>query len=110
MLATQPQKLSQNEFHLAAQEYEPGTDEFSEVYETAVRMYPADGWPTSMPPTPPAPRDRQSGRYLSWEDRQAVYARVRRLSAKDYDVHASARRKHSPKNRQHHIDDSTTTS
>ena len=42
VLATQPQKLSLNEFHLAAQEYEPGTDEFSEVYETAVRMYPAD--------------------------------------------------------------------
>lgn len=42
VLATQPQKLSLNEFYLVAREYEPGTDEFSEVYETAVRMYPAD--------------------------------------------------------------------
>lgn len=42
VLATQPQKLSLNEFHLVAQSYEPGTDEFTEVYETAVRMYPAD--------------------------------------------------------------------
>lgn len=42
VMKTRPQKLSLNEFHLVAQEYEPGTDEFSEVYETAVRMYPAD--------------------------------------------------------------------
>lgn len=37
-----PQKLSLNEFYLVAQEREPGTDSFSEVFETAVRMYPAD--------------------------------------------------------------------
>lgn len=37
-----PQKLDLNEFYLVAQEYEPGTDEFSEVFETAVRMYPDD--------------------------------------------------------------------
>ncbi len=42
LLHTQPQKLSLNEFYLLAQKYEPGSDEFSEVYETAVRMYPAD--------------------------------------------------------------------
>lgn len=42
VLKVQPQKLSLNEFYLVAQEYEPGTDEFSEVYETAVRMYPTD--------------------------------------------------------------------
>lgn len=42
VMETRPQKLSLNEFYLVAQEYEPGTDEFSEVYETAVRMYPAD--------------------------------------------------------------------
>jgi len=42
ILNEQPQKLSLNEFYLVAQKYEPGTDEFSEVWETAVRMYPAD--------------------------------------------------------------------
>lgn len=37
-----PQKLSQNEFYLVAQTCEPGTDEFTEVFETAVRMFPTD--------------------------------------------------------------------
>lgn len=37
-----PQKLSLNEFYLLSQIYEPGSDEFTEVFETAVRMYPAD--------------------------------------------------------------------
>lgn len=42
IMATQPQKLSLNEFYLVAQEYEPGTEEFTEVFETAVRMFPDD--------------------------------------------------------------------
>jgi len=42
VMKTQPQKLSLNEFYLVAQEYEPGTDEFSEIFETAVRMFPND--------------------------------------------------------------------
>lgn len=42
ILATSPQKLSLNEFYLVAQEYEPGTDEFSDVFDTAVRMFPSD--------------------------------------------------------------------
>lgn len=42
IFATNPYKLSLNEFYLVAQEYEPGTDEFTEVFETAVRMYPDD--------------------------------------------------------------------
>lgn len=42
LIQTQPQKLSQNELYLAAQEYEPGTDEFTEVFETAVRLFPGD--------------------------------------------------------------------
>lgn len=39
VLRTQPQKLSLDELYLIAQEYEPGTDEFADVFETAVRMY-----------------------------------------------------------------------
>lgn len=42
LLTTRPQNLSQNEFYLVAQQYEPGTDEFTRVFETAVRMYPTD--------------------------------------------------------------------
>lgn len=37
-----PQKLSLNEFYLVAKQYDPGTDEFTDVFETAVRMYPND--------------------------------------------------------------------
>ena len=42
IMREQPQKLSQNEFYVAASELEPGTDEFTEVFETAVRMFPND--------------------------------------------------------------------
>jgi len=42
VMHTRPQNLSLNEFNLVARKYEPGSDEFTEVYETAVRMYPSD--------------------------------------------------------------------
>lgn len=42
MMAEHPQKLSQNEFYLVAQDYEPGTAEFTDVFETAVRIFPND--------------------------------------------------------------------
>lgn len=42
VMKSQPQKLSLNEFYLLSQQYEPGSDEFTEVFETAVRMYPTD--------------------------------------------------------------------
>ncbi len=42
VLATNPQNLNLNEFYLLAQSLEPGTREFVEVFETAVRMYPND--------------------------------------------------------------------
>ena len=41
-MLTQPQKLSLNEFYLPAQACSPGSDEFNEIFETAVRMYPED--------------------------------------------------------------------
>lgn len=37
-----PQKLSLDEFYHLAEAYEPGSSEFDEVFETAVRMYPSD--------------------------------------------------------------------
>ena len=39
---TRPQNLSLNDFYRLAQEYEPGSPEYEEVFETAVRMYPND--------------------------------------------------------------------
>lgn len=42
VMKTRPQKLDQNEFYVAAEAYEPGSEGFSEVFETAVRMYPDD--------------------------------------------------------------------
>ncbi len=42
VLRTAPQKLSKEEFFRAAQSMQPGSDEFNEVFETAVRMYPDD--------------------------------------------------------------------
>ena len=40
LVRTEPQKLSLNEFYLAAQSCQPGSDEFNQIFETAVRMYP----------------------------------------------------------------------
>ncbi|MBD5323072.1 MAG: DUF3868 domain-containing protein [Bacteroides sp.] len=42
VMKTQPGKLDLNEFYVAASEFEPGTDEFAEVFETAARMFPND--------------------------------------------------------------------
>ena len=42
VLHSQPQKLSLEEMFLLAQSYEEGSDEYNEVFEIAVRMYPND--------------------------------------------------------------------
>lgn len=42
LLKTAPQKLSLGEMYLAAESMEPGSDEYNEVFEIAVRMYPDD--------------------------------------------------------------------
>ena len=42
VLLRSPQNLSLEEFYILAQAYEPGSDEFNELFETAVRMYPDD--------------------------------------------------------------------
>lgn len=39
---TDPAQLSLNEFFMVAQSLEPGSPKYSEVFETAVRMYPDD--------------------------------------------------------------------
>lgn len=42
IMKTMPHKLSLNEFYILSQLYEPGTDEFTEIFETAARMFPND--------------------------------------------------------------------
>lgn len=42
ILKTAPQNLSLEEFYILAQSYEPGSADFNELFETAVRMYPED--------------------------------------------------------------------
>lgn len=42
ILHTAPQNLSLEEFFILAQTYEPGSDKFNDLFETAVRMYPHD--------------------------------------------------------------------
>lgn len=42
LLRTQPQKLSLQEMYLVAQDMEPGSDEYNETFEIAVRMFPDD--------------------------------------------------------------------
>ena len=94
IMRERPQKLSLNEFYLAAQECEPGTDEFAEVFETAVRMFPDDAIANLNAANATMRRGDLTGakRYLdrAGDSPEAVYARgalaVRR---KDYD---SARR------------------
>jgi tetratricopeptide (TPR) repeat protein len=42
VLATHPRNLSLDEIYVLANTYESGSDEFNELYETAVRLYPND--------------------------------------------------------------------
>lgn len=42
VLRTAPQNLSLEEFYILAETYESGSDEFNDLFETAVRMYPND--------------------------------------------------------------------
>ncbi len=42
VLKSAPQNLSLEEFYILAQSYEPGGEEFNQLFETAVRMYPTD--------------------------------------------------------------------
>lgn len=79
IMMAQPQKLSQNEFYLVAREYEPGTDEFTDVFETAVRMFPEDEVANLNAANSAIRRDdfATARRYLSkaGDSAEAVYAR-----------------------------------
>lgn len=86
-----PQKLSLNEFYLVAQEYEPGTDNFTEVFETAVRMYPTDETANLNAANAAIRRGDLDAarRYLdkAGDTPEAVYARgALAIRGKDYDT------------------------
>lgn len=42
ILAEKPGNLNLNELYILARAYEPGSEEFTDVFETAVRMFPTD--------------------------------------------------------------------
>lgn len=91
IMAEQPQKLSLNEFYLVAGKYEPGTDEFTEVFETAVRMYPNDEIANLNAANAAIRRDdfETAHRYLdkAGDSAEAVYARgALAVREKDYDT------------------------
>ena len=79
VMAEHPQKLSQNEFYLVAQEYEPWTPEFTDVFETAVRMFPDDEVANLNAANAAIRRDdfETARRYLvkAGETAEALYAR-----------------------------------
>lgn len=91
IMAEQPQKLSQNEFYLVAGMYEPGTDEFTDVFETAVRMFPNDEIANLNAANAAIRRDDfgKARRYLdkAGDSAEAVYARgALAVREKDYDT------------------------
>lgn len=86
-----PQKLNLNEFYIAAQAYEPGSDEFTEVFETAVRMFPNDETANLNAANAAMRRDdlAEAERYLAkaGDTPEAIYARgALAIRRKDYDT------------------------
>ncbi len=79
ILSTRPQKLSLQEMYLAAQDMEPGSAEYNEVFEIAVRMFPDDETANlNAANTAMARGDMENaGRYLAKAGNapEAVYAR-----------------------------------
>lgn len=90
LIWVKPQKLSQNEFYLAAQDFEPGSDEFAEVFETAARMFPNDETANLNAANAAMRRGDTTGaaRYLekAGDSPEAVYARgALAIRMNDYD-------------------------
>lgn len=80
VMRKQPQKLSLEEFYLATQSMEPGSSEFDEAFETAVRMYPDDETANLNAANSAMKRGdmKNAERYLqkAGQSPQAVYARA----------------------------------
>lgn len=93
IMAEQPQKLSLNEFYLVAGTYEPGTEEFSDVFETAVRLFPNDETANLNAANAAIRRGNHEAarRYLdkAGHSAEAVYARGA-LAVREQDYQAAA--------------------
>ena len=80
VLQERPQNLDLDELYMLAAEYEPGTPEFTEVYETAVRMFPSDPLANLNAANAAMRRgdNEAAARYLSkaGDSAEAVYARA----------------------------------
>lgn len=90
VLHSHPEKLSMQEFYLAAQGLEPGSSEFNEVFDTAVRMYPADATANLNAANAAMTRGSldEATRYLdkAGTSAEAMYARgVHAALSKNYD-------------------------
>ena len=86
-----PQKLSLNEFYHLAEQYEPGTDAYNEVFDTAVRMYPDDAQANLNAANVAMQKGdlKRSAAYLqkAGDSAEAVYARgVQAALSEDYPV------------------------
>ena len=79
VMAERPQKLSLAEFYIAAQSMQPGSREFDDAFETAVRMYPDDETANLNAANSAMKRGDMEGasRYLdkAGQSPEAVYAR-----------------------------------
>ena len=94
IMEERPQKLSLNEFYLVAGKYEPGTDEFTEVFNTAVRMFPNDEIANLNAANAAIRRDdfATARRYLNkaGDSAEAVYARGA-LAVREDDIDTARR-------------------
>ena len=91
IMKKEPQKLSLNEFYVVAGKCEPGTSEFTEVFETAVRMFPDDKVANLNAANAAIRRDdyATAHKYLAkaGDSAEAVYARgALAVREKDYDA------------------------
>ena len=88
---TSPQKLSLDEFYHLAEQYQPGTEAYDEVFETAVRMYPDDAQANLNAANAAMQKGdlKRSAAYLqkAGDSAEAVYARgVHAALSEDYVV------------------------
>ncbi len=91
LLKSQPQKLSLSEMYLAAEHMEQGSDEYNEVFEIAVRMFPEDATANLNAANSAMGRGdmKNAERYLAkaGDSPEAAYARgVFAALSGDYDV------------------------
>lgn len=94
IMAKEPQKLDLNEFYIVAGKYEPGTDEFTDVFDMAVRLFPDDETANLNAANAAIRRDEfaKARRYLAkaGNSAEAFYARGS-LAVREGDLEAARR-------------------